>query len=216
MIKIRSFFNHQKRDYEDWFENHYLSSLGLRNRRISNDDFEGIICDNEDREIAFFELKLVSLPNIQKEVDEEFENFKNSEYFQPKPKYEEVKRRLRDIIAEAANQVLNKEKSKSIARIVFIIRNTNEFYKEDLIDAIKSNRMVIIYNKQLFLTYGSQNENKEALDLFYDKNLSGLICLTIEYKNSCYSYSSIIIKNKDASIPIPDVFIRNVESIDEI
>jgi len=216
MIKIRSFFNHQKKDHEDWFENHYLSSLGLRNRRISNDDFEGIICDNEDREIALFELKLVALPNIQNEVDKAFENFKNSEYFQPKPKYKEIKKRLRDIIAEAANQVLSREKNKSIARIIFIIRNTSEFYKEDLIDAIKSNRMLKIYNEQISFTYGSQNENEKALDLFYDKNLSGLICLTIEYEDPHYSYSSIIIKNKSASIPIPDIFIRNVESIDEI
>jgi len=220
MVKISNCFDFQKEDHEKWFEYCYLFSLGLRNKKIDKNDFEGIICDKDDKEIALFELKLVTLSSVQeitKRILELEEGQERLKYLEPMPKYEEIKKRLRDIVAEATNQVLNKEKNKSIARIVFIIRNTIDFNEEDLIDAIKSNRMIIIDNKKFsFNKYGCQNENEEALDLFYDKNLSGLICLTIEYKDSYYSYSSIIIKNKDALISLPNIFMRNAEFVDEI
>jgi len=213
MVKIANYFDTQKTDHEKWFEYCYLFSLGLRNKRINKNDFEGIICDKDNNEIAIFELKLVSLNNIQERVNKNFEENKNSNYLQPMPEYENIKSQLKQTISKAENQLLNRLKEKKLARIIFIIRNTPDFNKDDLIDVIKSNRCVVFCNNQTYFTYDSKVENEEVLDLFYDKRISGLICLTIESEQD---YTSIIIKNKKASIPISDIFIKKAEFLEEI
>ena len=204
-MKIINHFNPNETEYEVWFKDCYLKSLGLINRKI-NDDFEGIICSNNE-EIAFFELKLVTLANIQGEINEQLKKYENSEYLHALPKQKETKSRLLDIIAKASKQVLSKQSKKRLLRIIYLIRNTADFCREDIIDVIKSNRQIMLNeNGMMFSTYGcAQGNNSRVLDLFNNKDLSGLICLTI--KSEPPGYISEIIKNRNANISIPNIFI---------
>jgi len=204
-MKIINHFNPNGTEHEDWFKDYYLQSLGLLNKQITNDDFEGIICAN-NKEIAIFELKLVTLPNIQREIDKQLKQYEDSEYLHALPKQKEIRSQLQDIIAKASKQVLSKKPKDRLSRIIYLIQNSPDFNKGDIIDAIKSNRQIVLNEDgTVFSTYGcEQSDNKEVLDLFHNKDLSGLICLILDSEPPGYIVK--IIQNKNANILIPNIF----------
>ncbi len=221
-MKVINHFNFQSNEHENWFEEVYLKSLGLNNKHLNSGDFEGIICDDKE-ELALFELKLVTMPDIQEKVNKEFENNSNKLLI-PFPHKENIniKKELRDnkiskAISQLSKKSLNKKLYKELPRIIFLIRNTPDFSKEDLIDAIKDSRLLIFKNKQPILTFSSEiSDNQNVLDLFNNEKISGLICITLDSEEP--GYSSEVILNKKAKLSIPDIFIKNksVQTILEI
>ncbi len=215
IIKTMNYLKPDATDHEGWFERNYLKPLGLCNKNIRTDDFEGIICKSEGgQELAIFELKLVTLNNIQKDVSKEFASANYSGGLILYPKQEEIRSRLRDIISEARNQVLEKEKSLVLPRIIFLITNNPDIRVNigvSIISAIKGKR-VTIFPDGINTFESAISQNEEVTDLFYNDNLSGAICI---YTGMVEHRGVSVIKNIKAKNQIPREFLSNA-NIQEI
>lgn len=219
-IRIINYFKCNTNNHELWFENGYLKSLGLCNKRIQKKDFEGIICSDKGQELAIFELKLISFPNIQKEVSREFSLADKLILY---PKQNAIRSSLREHISRAKKQVIEKRKDLILPRIIFLIIDTPNIRPDSgvsVVSAIKGRRAIIFpEGKSIFESETSNNE--KITNLFYDKNLSGVVCLYItipedEYdlENPIISYKSSVIKNIEADNQISNEFLVNATIIE--
>ncbi len=208
--KFVNCFDSDKTDHETWFDENYLPSLRLINKFIKSRDFEGMIRDDA-RDVALFEVKLITLPEYQKEVDEELKvaPARGDEDLQPSPKWKEIKSNVANHIRKAVDQLLKKLPEKDIPRIIFLILNTPDVKVSEIEDAITGGVIGQISNGKLVCTYQSRiSDNKEAIDLFSDEEISGLIAIKL---CGSHSYHSFIFRNSKAKFPIPPIFESNVE-----
>src|SRR3989344_8912170 len=188
--------------HEKWFENSYLKTLGLRNRKIKADDFEGIICDSNNNDLAIFELKLITFPNKQEEVSKEFKLTDFSKGLIPFPQADKIRNNLRNSMSEARCQVLEKEKMLILPRIIFLMINTPDIHTYigvSIVSAIKGKR-ITVFPDGVSMFESEISQNKEATDLFYDDNLSGIICI---YTGIVEHRGVFVLKNIKAKNQIP-------------
>ena len=194
--------------HEKWFENSYLKPLGLCNKKIRTNDFEGIICNsNNGQELTVFELKLVTLPHLQERVCKEFVVANNA--LISYPGQEAIVSRLREIISKAMHQVFEKEKSRNIPRIIFLMISTPDVHVDigvSIVRAVKG-ETIIVFPEGINTSESEISQNKDT-DLFYNDNLSGIICIhagMVEHRGIS------ILKNIKAKNKIPSEFLVNVE-----
>lgn len=208
--KFINHFDIDKTDHETWFEKKYLTSIGLKNRNISKGDFEGVLYNNSG-DIALFELKLITFKNYQKEIDEALEKARTrgDGILDPSPKWEEVKNNLGNHIRKATDQLLKKMSGVSTPRIIFLILNTPDVAAAEIEFAITGGIIGLFADGKFTYTYRSKiSDNKEAVDLFYNERISGLIALTL---CDSHPYDSFIFRNKKATNPMPQIFNSNIE-----
>ncbi len=209
-LKLINHFDPEKTEHEAWFEDAYLPSLSLKNRRIKAGDFEGVLY-GAGGDVALFELKLITLQNHQEKVNAAFEEARRNGngLLIPSPQWEEIKSRVRDNIGEAVKQLLERMPDVSIPRIVFLALNTPDVAVAEIEYAITGGIEGRIVGKELRYNYRSEtSDNREAVDLFFDPRISGLIALTL---CSEHPYDSFIFRNAKATTPIPSVFEREIE-----